>query len=213
MEHTESRQIILSVLGIAVLIIAFVGVSYAAFHTILGQSSLGQSSENGISTGTISLVFEDDTEAISINNAMPVADSYGKEMNGSGNVYDFSIRSILSKGTTLNYEISAEKLPIDGVTLNDADIRIYLQKEENGHYIDTPITMTPQAFKPLTEDSFLGSQAGDMVLYSGTLSNFSNCDEELAEKFRLRIWVSKDTIIDSISRQFNIKLNVTAKAI
>lgn len=208
MEHTESRQIILSVLGIAVLIIAFVGVSYAAFHTILGQSS-----ENGISTGTISLVFEDDTEAISINNAMPVADSYGKEMNGSGNVYDFSIRSILSKGTTLNYEISAEKLPIDGVTLNDADIRIYLQKEENGHYIDTPITMTPQAFKPLTEDSFLGSQAGDMVLYSGTLSNFSNCDEELAEKFRLRIWVSKDTIIDSISRQFNIKLNVTAKAI
>lgn len=208
MEHTESRQIILSVLGIAVLIIAFVGVSYAAFNTILGQSS-----ENGISTGTISLVFDDDTEAISINNAMPVADSYGKEMNGTGNVYDFSVRSILSKGTTLNYEISAEKLPIDGVALSDKDVRIYLQKEENGHYVDTPITMTPQAFKPLREDSFLGSKVGNMVLYSGTLSNASDSDNELAEKFRLRIWVSKDTIIDSISRKFNIKLNVAAKAI
>ena len=44
MLKTESKQIILSILGIAILIIAFVGISYAAFHTVLS------SKENGIST-------------------------------------------------------------------------------------------------------------------------------------------------------------------
>ena len=52
-----------------------------------------------------------------------------------------------------------------------------------------------------------------MVLYSGTLANTSGTSKELRENFRLRMWVSKDTIIDSVSRNFDIKLNVTAKAI
>ena len=52
-----------------------------------------------------------------------------------------------------------------------------------------------------------------MVIFSGTFSNTTDSDRELNQKFRLRIWVGKDTIIDSISREFQVKLNVTAKAI
>lgn len=51
------------------------------------------------------------------------------------------------------------------------------------------------------------------MIYSGTFSNTTNIDRELSQKFRLRMWVSQDTIIDSVSRGFQVKLNVTAKAI
>ena len=52
-----------------------------------------------------------------------------------------------------------------------------------------------------------------MVIYSGTLSNLTDKDKLEKEEFRLRMWVDQETIIDSVSKQFNIKLNVTAKAI
>lgn len=207
MLRSESKQIILSILSISILIIAFVGISYAAFHTVLS------SGKNSVSTGTISLQLSDNSESISISNAMPVSDDVGKSLTGNGNVYDFSVHTILSKNTTINYEISLEKLDINTPSLDDKNLRFYLQKQEGYSFVDTPITAIPQPYSPLTEDSFLGTKKGDMIIYSGTFSNITDTDRELSQKFRLRIWVGEDTIIDSISRGFQVKLNVTAKAI
>lgn len=207
MLKSESKQIILSIIGISILIIAFVGISYAAFHTVLS------SGENSISTGTISLDLSDNSESISISNAMPISDEEGKSLTGNGNVYDFSVHTILSKDTTINYEVSLEKVHLNTPVLDNQNIRVYLQKQEDDTFVDTPITTMPQPFTPLVEDSFLGTKKGDMVIYSGTFSNITDFDRELSKNFRLRIWVSEDTIIDSISRGFQVKLNVTAKAI
>ncbi len=207
MLKSESKQIILSILGISILIIAFVGISYAAFHTVLSSEN------NSISTGTISLQLSDNSDSISIANAMPMSDEDGKSLAGNGNVYDFSVDTILSKNTTVNYEVSLEKVQINTPVLNNENVRIYLQKQEGDTFVDTPITAIPQPFTPLTEDSFLGTKKGDMVIYSGTFSNITDSDRELNKQFRLRIWIADDTIIDSISRGFQVKLNVTAKAI
>ncbi len=207
MLKSESKQIILSIIGISILIIAFVGISYAAFHTVLS------SGENSISTGTISLDLSDNSESISISNAMPISDEEGKGLTGNGNVYDFSVHTILSKDTTINYEVSLEKVHLNTPVLDNQNIRVYLQKQEDDTFVDTPITTIPQPFTPLVEDSFLGTKNGDMVIYSGTFSNTTDSDRELSKNFRLRIWVAEDTIIDSISRGFQVKLNVTAKAI
>ena len=59
----------------------------------------------------------------------------------------------------------------------------------------------------------MGSKKGSMVIYSGTLSNVSDEEKFMEDEFKLRMWVSQDTIIDSVSRDFNVKLNVVAKAI
>lgn len=207
MLKSESKQIILSIIGISILIIAFVGISYAAFHTVLS------SGENSISTGTISLDLSDNSESISISNAMPISDEEGKSLTGNGNVYDFSVHTILAKDTTINYEVSLEKVHLNTPVLDNQNVRVYLQKQEDDTFVDTPITTMPQPFTPLVEDSFLGTKKGDMVIYSGTFSNITDFDRELSKNFRLRIWVAEDTIIDSISRGFQVKLNVTAKAI
>ncbi len=207
MIQSESKQIILSVIGISVLIIAFVGISYAAFTSVLSDAN-----SNGISTGTISLVLDNQSGSVSMTNVMPMSDEEGKNLTGTGNVYDFTVRTNLSSNTTINYEISAEKIASDKMLEND-NVRFYLQSLGTNGYDDTAITKTPQPFTPLTENSFLGSKKDSMVLYSGTFTNTSSENKEMKQSFRLRMWVSQDTIIDSISRDFNIQLNVTAKAI
>ena len=87
-----------------------------------------------------------------------------------------------------------------------------MEKYEDNAYKSTLITQNPQPFIPLENNSFLGSKKGSMILYSGTLSNMTSHDKEIKDSFRLRMWVAQDTVIDSISRDFNIKLNVVAKA-
>lgn len=208
MIQTESKQIILSIVGISILIIAFVGVSYAAYNSFISDSN-----SNMISTGTISLSFNNQSKSVSMNSMMPMSDEVGKNLTGDGNVYDFVVRTNLAPHTTLNYEISAEKLKTDTEMLSDDSVKLYLQKYDLNQYVDTPITSIPQYFNALTEDSFLGSKKGTMILYSGTFSNTSDEAKDLSENFRLRMWVDQNTIIDSVSRNFNIKLNVTAKVI
>ena len=208
MIQAESKKIILSILFIAILIIAFVGVSYAAFTTAFSDSN-----ENGISTGTITLLFDDNTSSVSMQNAMPISNELGKKLEGDGNVYDFTVHTNLSSNTPINCEISAEKIDDTQESLTDDSVRLYLQKKTKDGYIDTPITKNPQPFIPLSNSSFLGSKKGSMVLYSGTFSNTTEDSQEFSEQFRLRMWVAEDTIIDSVSRGFKIKLNVTAKAV
>lgn len=206
MIQTESKQILLSIISIAVLIIAFVGVSYATFVTVFEDSQI-----NGISTGTISLKLKNENGALSMENAMPVSDADGMMLDDN-NVYDFEVQSMLSAQTTLNYEIYVEKIKTDKLTLSNSDVRFYLEKYEDNAYKSTLITQNPQPFIPLENNSFLGSKKGSMILYSGTLSNMTSHDKEIKDSFRLRMWVAQDTVIDSISRDFNIKLNVVAKA-
>lgn len=206
MIQTESKQILLSIISIAVLIIAFVGVSYATFVTVFEDSQI-----NGISTGTISLKLKNENGALSMENAMPVSDADGMMLDDN-NVYDFEVQSMLSAQTTLNYEIYVEKIKTDKPTLSNSDVRFYLEKYEDNAYKSTLITQNPQPFIPLENNSFLGSKKGSMILYSGTLSNMTSHDKEIKDSFRLRMWVAQNTVIDSISRDFNIKLNVVAKA-
>lgn len=206
MIQTESKQILLSIISIAVLIIAFVGVSYATFVTVFEDSQI-----NGISTGTISLKLKNENGALSMENAMPVSDVDGMMLDDN-NVYEFEVQSMLSAQTTLNYEIYVEKIKTDKPTLSNSDVRFYLEKYEDNAYKSTLITQNPQPFIPLENNSFLGSKKGSMILYSGTLSNMTSHDKEIKDSFRLRMWVAQDTVIDSISRDFNIKLNVVAKA-
>ena len=208
MIQSESKKIILSVISIAILIIVFVGISYAAL-----TMDFIDSKANGLSTGTISLVLENGNDSISMTNVMPISDIEGKNLAGQGNVYDFTVKTNLSPNTTINYEISAEKNLTNQVMLDNDSVRIYLQKFGKSGYEDTPITKDPQPFTPLESTSFLGSKKGSMILYSGSFSNSSNQSQEFTESFRLRFWVYENTIIDSVSRQFQIYLNVTAKVI
>lgn len=207
MKNINSKQIILSVLGIAILIVAVVGISYAVFATTLSGTK-----ENTITTGTISMNYTEATNGILINNAMPMSDVNGKVLTGDNNVFDFTVSAAVSGAATINYEVVAEKILNDNL-IADSDIRLYLQKEESGDYVDTPITNPPQSFTPLSSQTSVGSPVGSMLLYSGSFTNSKSDSSDYSDNFRLRMWLGENALIDDVSRTFQVKVNVYAKTI
>lgn len=209
MQNSLSRQIILSILGIAILIIAVVGISYAVFVTTLTGTK-----ENEITTGTISMSFVEENDGISISNAMPMSNKVGKKLDGAGNTYDFVVSSTIAGITTVNYEIVAEKLPFsDYESLSDENIRIYLQKKDNDIFVDVPITSVPTSFRADGQVSILGSPAEGMILYKGSFENNTTEKKSFSDYFRLRMWVSDNTILDNIVRKYKLKINVYGKVL
>jgi len=208
MENVNSKQVILSVIGISILILAVVGVSYAIFSLTLNGSQ-----ENRLTTGTISMSYVEATNGISIDNAMPISDEEGKNLSGENEKFDFTISADIAGITTVHYEISAEKITDYSEQILDKDIKLYLQKKSGDIYVDTPITSTPKAFIPLDTDSLVGVPSGQMILYSSTFSNKTPSLNTYSESFRLRMWLADTANIDNISRSFKVKVNVYSKTL
>lgn len=206
MENFKSRQVILSIIGICVLILAVVGISYAIFSL-----SLKGSEENKITTGTISMTYLEATNGISIENAMPISDEEGKSLSGESEIFDFTVSADIAGITTVHYEISAEKINDYSEQVLDKDIRLYLQRKSGDSYVDTPITSIPKAFTPLESDSSVGIPAGEMLLYSSTFSNKNSSLNAYSENFRLRMWLGETAVVDEISRTFKVRVNVYSK--
>lgn len=208
MTNSISRQILLSVLGIALLLVALVGVSYAIFTTTIQGTK-----ENSISTGTISMSYVESTNGITLSNAMPISDEIGKQLVGENNVFDFVVSSSIRGITTVHYEVVAEKIPVPGEVVSDQNIRLYLQKKEGDTYVDTELTREAKPFVQNGFTSMLGSPAEGMILYSGSFQSTEVSGGEYYDYFRLRMWLAEDSVIDNISRSFKIKINVYGKVL
>lgn len=208
MENSLSRQILLSILGLAILVVAVVGVSYAIFSTTLSGSKI-----NTLSSGTINMSYVEVSNGISIVNAMPMSDEEGKKLVGNDYVFDFVVSSNIAGVTTVDYEVVAEKVLVNGASLADNDVKIYLEKMVGDQYVAVPLTSPPQEFKANGVDTDLGSHADDMILYRGSFTNTEAVKTEFSEKFRLRMWLSDEAVIDDVSRTFQIKVNVNGKVL
>ena len=192
MEDNSSKKIVLSVLGIAILIVAVVGISYAVFATTLTGTK-----ENTLTTGTISMTYTEDTNGISITNDMPTSDTDGKALTGTNNVFDFTVSSTITGDATINYEITAIKDQNSSISNNY--IKLYLEKETSNSYKEV---MKPTYFTPITAKTTDGSPTGSMVLASGTLS------KNVTENYRLRMWLADNAPTDLGSKYFMVRVNV-----
>lgn len=68
-KEKDKNKIILSAVSLLVLVVVVIGVSYAAFS--FAQTG---SKENVIKTGTITMTYNEGSNQISINNALPMED-------------------------------------------------------------------------------------------------------------------------------------------
>ena len=115
----RKKQDFILILVTFILLIAIVGISYAAFsYTGTGQKL------NAITTGAISMEYVESTNVISMNNALPTTDSTGKKLSNSGEYFDFTVKSSIAGNTDINYEIAAKEE--SGNTFSGNNIRYYL---------------------------------------------------------------------------------------
>ena len=63
MKENSQKKVLLSVLGVAILVVAVIGISFAAYTATFDTG------ENSISTGTIMVSYTESDNAINITNA------------------------------------------------------------------------------------------------------------------------------------------------
>lgn len=198
MDNTLSRQILLAVLGLALLILAIVGVSYAI---TIPDKSLNK----------IYLVSENDS-TIGLN-SLPISDYEGINLTGSSNVFDFCVRGTISSNTSIDYMVALEKVDADYDSINDSDVKVYLEKYNLEEFVSTDITSVPVAFTKNNIISDISTPNNSMILYYGGLQNMTNERKEINECFRLRLWIDEDTVIESSKKEFMARVNVYSKVL
>lgn len=198
MDNTLSRQILLAVLGLALLVLAIVGVSYAI--TIPNKS-----------LNKVYLV-SDDNSTISLND-LPMSDYEGINLNGSSNVFDFCVKGNIADNASIDYVIALEKIDSDYDSLDDKDVKVYLEKYNLKEFVSTDITSVPIAFTRNNIVSDISTPDGSMILYYGGLQNATTDKKEVNECFRLRLWIDEDSIIESSKKEFMARVNVYSKVL
>ena len=218
----NKKALIYSVLGLVLLIVVMIGVTYATFtYTKKGTRV------NVITTGQLTMTYtESETNVINIQNANPTSDAVGMALVNSSTASDYFSFEIgtdnvsLSAEETIYYEITAEKLSAqeiynEGVTeassveditlLDDQYVRMYLVKSTDGTNYEA--VLPPTSYTPLDEADTLGASAGEMVLY---FDSFTNTTKTEKKYFKMAMWPSENYSLSDETKTFAVRVNVYA---
>ena len=180
------------------LIIALIGVSYAAFS----YSGLG-TKVNTITTGSITMSYEETDNTISLNGALPTTDKTGMVRLNDGEYFDFNISSSITGNVNINYEISAKE--VGEGTIDGKYIKLYLTELVGGK---EEALMLPEVYNEETSsNTYTGRPANEMSLYTSSM----NSSEE--HQYRLRMYVdeSYNPQGDGGGLTFSVQINVYGK--
>ena len=163
-----------------ILLIAVIGISYAAFNYVGTGQKL-----NTITTGAISMNYIESSNIISMNNALPTTDATGKKRKNTGEYFDFTVKSSIKGNTDINYEIAAKEE--SGNTFSGKNIKFYLTKV-NFDGTEEEAMPAKTYSEDTTSNVYTGRPADMMSLFVGNLNQQG--DTEI--KYRLRLWVDEN---------------------
>ncbi len=149
----------------------------------------------------ISLDYDSDTNIYSISDMLPTKDYLGKS-SGIDQYFDFSVNVHLKQASKIHYELSIKK---DSTTLlKDDEVRIYLEKKNPDTDMYEPV-LEPSSFIPLKATTDIGTPKGYMVLYEAL------DDKSQKDYYRLRIWLSENSLATTNSYSVAVILNAIAE--
>ena len=165
----NNKTMILSILGVLVLVIAVVGVSFAMY-----SFSAQGTKENVITTGSVSLAIDKKGESLfTLDNVYGVDDATGiagtSEDVGTGN---FTLSSNLSGSMNIHYEVGFVDLTEGNSNLTDSMIMVAIKDENGKYYTSAGQTDTATA---VTLNSFANSKgyaAGDTGMTGITADSY-----------------------------------------
>ena len=197
----KKRENIVIIVVLIVMVIAIVGVSYAAF------SYNREGSINSITTGAITMTYEETDNTISLTGALPTTDKTGMVRLNPGEYFDFSISSEITGNVNINYEISAKDITDSGARkIDGSNIKLYLTKL-NGDKEET--LMVPEIYnEESSSNSYTGRPEGEMSLYTSSMNSSES------NNYRLRMYVdeSYNPQGDGGGLVFTVQINVYGKA-
>ena len=198
----NKKQLLLSIGLVLILVLMIVGISYAAFKfTGLGNKP------NTITTGAITMEYEESTNTISMTGALPTTDATGKVRLTKGEYFDFTIKSNIQGNANINWEIAAEDITASSAKKMDGkNIKLYLTKLDSTG-AETQV-MAPKVYNATTSaNTKTGRPSGVMSLATGTMSASETTN------YRLRMYVDEDYNPqgDGGGLSFSVKINAYGK--
>lgn len=181
--ENNSRQAVLSIVGIAILVIAVVGVSFA-FFTYSKQGT----TNNVITTGKIEFAYNE-VNNLSLTNQFPSTDEEGLADN-QANAFSFNVSgTIPATANPINYTVKAiAGDPVDTkIRMRDSEINVYVTGN-NGAVIDNGYG--------INEDGEVGAAAGNSTsgfqIAHGTI-NATGARQQ--HDYTLTMWVNDSVTI------------------
>ena len=196
----KKRENIVMLVLVVLMVIAIIGVSYAAFS----YSKLG-TKVNTITTGSITMSYEESDNTISLSGALPTTDETGKVRLTEGEYFDFTVSSSITGNVNINYEISAKDVTTAERKIDGSNIKLYLTEIVDGEEQEL---MTPEVYNEETSsNTYTGRPANEMSLYTSSM----NSSEE--HQYRLRMYVTEEYNPqgDGGNLSFSVKINVYGK--
>ena len=197
----KKRQLLLSIGLVLILVLMIVGISYAAFKFVGAGKKL-----NTITTGAITMEYEESTNIISMTGALPTTDATGKVRLTEGEYFDFTIKSNIQGNANINWEIAAEDITASSKKIDGKYIKLYLTSLDDSDN-ETEV-MAPKVYSTdITENTYTGRPSGMMSLAKGTMSASETT------KYRLRMYVDEDYNPqgDGGGLSFSVKINAYGK--
>ena len=198
----NKKQLLLSIGLVLILVLIIVGISYAAFKFVGAGKKL-----NTITTGAITMEYEESTNIISMTGALPTTDATGKVRLTAGEYFDFTIKSSIQGNANINWEIAAEDItPSSAKKMAGKNIKLYLTKLDSTG-VETQV-MAPKVYRASTSaNTKTGRPSGVMSLATGTMSASETTN------YRLRMYVDEDYNPqgDGGGLSFSVKINAYGK--
>lgn len=184
MEENSSRKVFLSVLGVAILIVAVVGISFAAYSfTNTGAGT------NTIQTGTITMSYAEPAAGILLEDALPISDNTARSMQAAGQVFTFTVAATASGTVAIPYEINIEKVTVTP-PLPDSSVKIELTKGTLG---TETVVVAPQLMSALiTAANESTLRSGTYTLADVSIPFVNGVAANASTTYNLRIWVASE---------------------
>lgn len=169
---TENKKTLLfSVLGVILLLVVVIGVSYAMYTFSAKGSKVNQ-----ITTGTISVSYEEDSQ-VTLTNAYPSTDATGSAVTGHDLV--FTVTGSITGSTSVKYDLALANIT-PGATLTAEHVKFNLKKGDR--YIigeaNKGVTVASRATQS-------GTLIGAYLLDTDTLTS-----TKTGATYTLRAWVA-----------------------
>ncbi len=192
----NSKQTILSIVGIAILVIAVVGVSFAFFT----YSRTG-TKNNVITTGSIVFEYEEDTEsALNLTNQFPQTDTAG----ANNAKFKFDVKgTVPTTANPISYKVYVVRGANDDEKTRFADSEISIKatvaahsEEVNNETVTSStngfVEIPYQTAGPLTNIANTSTNPKGIQIAHGTISNTGDAQQH---DYTLTMWVNNTVTI------------------
>ena len=200
-KETNKKAVVLSIIGLVALVMIVVGVTYAAY-----TYSKAGTQTNQLTTGTITMVYTEGANGISITDALPMSDENGKVIPASttGNVFDFTVTVNITGKMAVKFEVTAQKAASS--TLGNNDVKLYLERCTDGTSYEE--IMAPSHFTPISASAGTDTYGADN---SEMRMDTETTQTTVTYYYRLRMWVDENYSMGEESKSFTVTVNVYGK--